>query len=1113
MESNFTFLKNNQQYESFSSACMEAEQSISISPAITALLCRRALELAVKWVYSSDSYLEVPYQDKLSSLIHDRTFRDVITPELFPLIKYVVKLGNIAAHTGNKISREEAVLSLHNLQQFVSWIDYCYSEEYTAGDFCEDFLAVGVEKKVSLKELEDLHEQLGAQDKKLKDIVADNEELRQELRQVREQNEKERAFNVDEISEFETRKRYIDIDLKDAGWIFGEDCIEEYELEGMPYGSGTGYADYVLFAKNGKALAVVEAKKTSKDPNEGKQQAKLYADCLESRFGQRPVLFYTNGFESFIWDDNSYPPRLVSGFYAQDELQLLIDRRSDKIPLDKIQINDKITDRYYQKEAIKAVCESFSSGDRKALLVMATGSGKTRTVASLVDVLTQHEWVKNVLFLADRTALVRQAKNSFNNNVANLSLCNLLENKDNPESRMIFSTYPTVMNMIDDSKTEDGKKLFTVGHFDLIIIDEAHRSIYKKYQAIFDYFDALLLGLTATPKDDIDKNTYHIFELENNVPTYAYDLINAIEDAYLVPYNTVETELKFLEQGICYDDLSEEEKEQYEETFADEEQMPDFISGDKLNTCLFNDDTIDKVLNNLMDKGIKVEGGDKLGKTIIFAKNHRHAEKIVERFDILYPHYKGNFARVIDNHVNYAQDLIDKFSDKDKMPQIAVSVDMLDTGIDIPEIVNLLFFKKVRSKAKFWQMIGRGTRLCEDLFGTGLDKENFLIFDFCGNFEFFRLNARGKEVKPTLSLTEKIFNAKVDLIKELQNINYQEDKYINYRERLIKELLVDIKQLNRESFKIKQHLRYIDKYASKEAWQELGIIDVSEIKEHIAPLLIPSTEDELAKRFDYLMFTVELAYLLGKAASKAKDNIVKTAYALSGLGTIPQVMEKKDIIEKVQTDDFWTEADIFEYEQVREALRDLIKFIEKAKSKIYYTNFTDEILNIAESKGEYSTYNLQSYKKKANTYLREHQDHLSIYKLKNNKQLTRTDIQALEHILWGEIGSRDDYQKDFGDTPLAILVRQVVGMEQKAANEAFSEFLNDAKLDSKQIRFVKTIVDYIIKNGHMLDKRVLQEEPFQSIGSIAELFPMERAIEIVGVIDSINKNATELSGA
>ncbi|WP_427340445.1 DEAD/DEAH box helicase family protein [Caloranaerobacter sp. DY30410] len=1110
MLSNFSFLEKNKRFNDFASACIEAEKSIAVSPATTAILSRRALELAVKWVYKHDGYLKVPYQDNLSSLIHDRTFKDIIEPKLFTMIRYVVKLGNIAAHTNSKIKREEAVLSLHNLHQFVSWIDYCYSEDYQETKFREDILPTGEEQKVSRDELEKLYNELGAKDKKLKDAILENKKLREELRKIRERNIRAKDFNVDEISEFETRKRYIDLDLKEAGWVLGEDCLIEYEVEGMPNNTGKGYIDYVLFADNGKPLAVIEAKRTSKDPNTGKQQAKLYADCLEEKFGQRPVIFYTNGFETYIWDDFNYPPRKVSGFYTKDELQLLIDRRTSRLPLNNIKINENITNRYYQKEAIKAVCEAFERGDRKALLVMATGSGKTRTAISIVDVLTRHGWVKNALFLADRTALVIQAKNNFNNLLPNLSLCNLLDDKDNPESRMVFSTYPTMMNAIDEAKTPDGRKLFTVGHFDLIIVDESHRSIYKKYGAIFDYFDAMLLGLTATPKDDIDRNTYKIFDLEDNVPTYAYELEQAVQDGYLVPYNTVETKLKFLEEGINYDDLSDEEKEKYEETFDDD--VPDFISSEALNTWLFNDNTIDQVLNILMEKGIKVEGGDKLGKTIIFAKNHRHAERIVERFNILYPHYRGEFARVIDNHVNYAQDLIYKFSDRNKMPQIAVSVDMLDTGIDIPEIVNLVFFKKVRSKAKFWQMIGRGTRLCKDLFGVGQDKENFLIFDFCGNFEFFRENPRGIEVKTSLSLTEKIFNIKVDLIKELQNLEYQQEKYIKYRKKLIEEVVNEIKALNRDNFIVKQHLKYVDKYKEPNAWSNLGTLDVANIKEHITPLIIPSDDDELAKRFDYLMFTIELAHLVGKSLNKVKKEVIKTAHSLSQLGTIPQVLEKKEIIEKIKTEEFWATADLLDYDMVREALRDLIKFIEATERRIYYTDFTDKILEIKENEGEYTTNNFESYRKKINKYIREHQDHLAIYKLKNNKQLTKQDFLELEKILWNELGTKDDYEREFGDTPLTVLVRKVVGLDQKAANEAFSEFLNDTNLDSRQIRFVKLIIDYVVRNG-VIEKTALQEEPFKSVGSIVEIFNTESAMKIVNIIDKINKNATEIIGA
>lgn len=552
------------------------------------------------------------------------------------------------------------------------------------------------------------------------------------------------------------------------------------------------------------------------------------------------------------------------------------------------------------------------------------------------------------LFLADRTALVRQAKNSFNNLLPNMSLCNLLNSKDSPDSRILFSTYPTMMNAVDETKSPDGKKLFTTGHFDLVIIDESHRSIYRKYQAIFDYFDSLLVGLTATPKNDIDKNTYYVFDLENNVPTYAYELDEAVRDGYLVPYNTVETELKFLEEGISYDELSDEEKEQYEEYFDDEGEMPDRISSETLNRWLFNDDTIDKVLAVLMERGLKVEGGDKLGKTIIFAKNHRHAERIVERFDIIFPHYRGGFARVIDNRVNYAQDLIDRFSDKSKMPQIAVSVDMLDTGIDVPEVVNLVFFKIVRSKAKFWQMIGRGTRLCKDLFGPGLDKEKFLVFDFCGNFEFFRVNQRSTEAKNAPSLTEKIFSTKVELIKGLQHLDYQEEKYVRYREQLIQGLIKEIKRLDRDSFVVKQRLRHVDKYSEPAAWEFIGALEMAELKEHLSPLIVPGEEDELAKRFDYLIFTMEMARVLGRNYTVGREKVIRTAEALAKIGTIPQVLAQKAVIDWVRNQEFWTAAGVMELETVREALRDLVKFIEKETQPIYYTNFTDEILNIEE---------------------------------------------------------------------------------------------------------------------------------------------------------------------
>ncbi|MEG1001690.1 MAG: DEAD/DEAH box helicase family protein [Cellulosilyticaceae bacterium] len=1115
MCTNFDFLKSKEIFQSFAISSVEAEKSLLVSPSTCAILSRRAVELAVKWVYSFDNDLTVPYQDNISSLIHEPTFRQIIDPDLFPLIKYIIRLGNTAVHTNADIARDEAVLSLRNLHEVVRWIDYCYADEYTAVEFDETILLTGKDKRTRPQELQDLYERLSSKDKRLEEMRKENETLRKVMTEQRRNTTENYEFEVDELSEAETRKKYIDIEIKLAGWEIGKDCLVEVPVEGMPNATGIGYVDYVLYGNNGKPLAVVEAKKSSKDPNVGSQQAKLYADCLHNQYGQRPLIFTTNGFEiNYVNDAENYPQRRVSGIFAKDELQLNVDRRNSKQSFENVLINDNISNRYYQKEAIMSVCEAIDTKHRKMLLVMATGSGKTRTAISIVDVLMRHNHVKNILFLADRKALVKQAKNNFSNLLPSLTLCNLLDNKDNPEqARMIFSTYPTMMNAIDDTKRKDGKKLFTPAHFDLIIIDESHRSIYKKYRDIFEYFDAMLLGLTATPKDEIDKNTYGIFEMENGVPTFAYELEKAVSDEYLVDYHTVEVKSKIMEEGIHYDDLNEEEKEEFEKTFEDDDTVEDTVASGAINEWLFNANTIDRVLNELMEKGLRVEGGDKLGKTIIFAKSSRHAEAIVDRFNKIFPEYGSHFVKQIDYSINYVETLIDDFSTKDKMPQIAVSVDMLDTGIDIPEILNLVFFKKVRSKSKFWQMIGRGTRLCKDLLGSGMDKESFLIFDFCNNFEFFRANPKGMETGIGESLTEKIFNSKLDIVRELQDMKYQEEDYIVYRKELLSNLLDGVSNLNEESFRVKMHQRYVETYKNKEAWQNLGAGNAAEIKEHISPLITPLTDDELAKRFDYLVYTVDLAYLQNKNATKPIRSIVQTAEELSKLGTIPQIMEHRYTIEKVQTDEFWESADILELEEVRMALRELIKFIERQKQKIYYTNFKDEILEINENGAMYNSNDLKDYKKKVEHYLKAHQDELAIYKLRNNKQLTKEDMKTLEHIMWEELGSKGEYEKEYGDTPVTKLVRKIVGLDRGAANEAFSKFLSEEKLNVAQMRYVKLIVDYIVANGMVEDNSVLMEEPFRSIGSITVLFKdnMNDAREIMDVIGQIKSNSETIA--
>lgn len=1118
MSTNFDFLTQNSTFSTFSTQAVEAEKSLAISPAASAILSRRALELAVRWVYINDDGLALPYRDNLSALIHEETFLDILEPRLFPMLKYTVKLGNTAVHTNQKIKRDDAVLSLRNLFEFCKWIEYCYSTQYQDYEdtvYDESLLQSaepGGQENHRPEDLQELYAKLGSKDKKLEDIRRENESLRAEMTKLREKNTTANAFKVDTFTEAQTRRKYIDIELMDAGWVIGSDCREEVEVSGMPNSSGKGYVDYVLFGSNGLPLAVIEAKKTGADPIAGSQQAKLYADCLENQYHQRPLIFTTNGFDIEFTDDyNQYPRRRVSGFFTKKELQLNIDRRKSRKSLDTIEINDDITNRPYQKEAVTAVCDAIRRKHRRMLIVQATGSGKTRVSISLVDVLRRHNYVKNILFLADRKALVRQAKKSYGNLLPDLTLCNLLDSKDDPEqSRMIFSTYPTMMNAIDDTKGKEGNKLFTPAHFDLIIVDESHRSIYKKYQDIFEYFDGMLLGMTATPKEEIDRNTYSIFNLERGVPTFAYELDQAVAEGYLVDYSTLEYKTKIMEDGIHYDQLSEEEKEEFEETFGCDETIDKDISSNAVNEWLFNEDTICKVLSTLMEKGLKVEGGDKLGKTIIFAKNSPHAKAIVDCFQKYYSEYGSDFIRQIDYKISYAETLIDDFSTKDRFPQIAVSVDMLDTGIDIPEILNLVFFKKVRSYSKFWQMIGRGTRLCKDLFGPGMDKEAFLIFDFCNNFDYFRENKTGKETRIQESLSEKIFNCKVHIARELQASEFQNDeKYARYRADLVNELNGQVVELNDASWRVRQHLRYVEMYREQLSWKNLETASMSELKEHIAPLVVPKREDELARRFDYLLLSIELAQLQSKNAVQNMGIVMQTAEQLSGLYSIPQVKAQQSVIECARTEEFWENAALFDMENVREALRDLLKFIEKGRTNIYYTDFEDHIIEEKEGEAVSFSNDLKNYRKKVEYYLKEHKDHLAVYKLRRNKRLTAAEFAELERILWEELGTKEEYRKEYGTTPVGRLVRKIVGVDRDVVNAAFSEFMSEEKLNLSQIRFVRLMVDYISVNGNIEDNQVLTKDPFRSVGSITSLFreDMSVAQQIMKAAEEFRKNS------
>ena len=1094
--SNFDFLKAEEKFSSFADVAISAERILPIDYAASVINCRRAMEFAIKWMYSVDGELVMPWEDKLISLMNTDEFRDIIDDALWHRLDYIRKTGNAAAHAGRRITKEQAMLCLENLYIFMDYLAYCYADDYIEGHFDPSILDQPQSAPAPVINPETELE--------LARLMEENAALREELTARREEQQQTYVPKPLDISEYKTRKLYIDAMLEDAGWIEGKNWINEYEIPGMPNKSEVGYADYVLMGDDGRVLSVVEAKRTCVDVSQGRQQAKLYADLIEKKQGRRPVVFLTNGFDTHIVD-NQYPERKVAAIYSKRDLEKLFNLQSMRGSLKYIVVDKNIAGRYYQEAAIKAVCNSFGTKNRrKALLVMATGSGKTRTVIALCKVLLEQGWIKNVLFLADRNSLVTQAKRNFVNLLPDFAVTNLCEEKDNYQAHGVFSTYQTMMNCIDSVHDEEGK-LFSCGHFDLVICDEAHRSIYNKYKDIFNYFDAPLVGLTATPKDEIDKNTYEVFELENGVPTYGYDLAQAVKDGYLVDFMSVETTLKFIQQGIVYDELSEEDKQAYEETFENEDgELPESIASSALNEWIFNRDTIREVLHILMTQGLKIEYGNKIGKTIIFAKNHNHAERILEVFGEEYPHLL-NYAKVIDNHMNYAQSAIDEFSDPKKLPQIAISVDMLDTGIDVPEVLNLVFFKKVMSKAKFWQMIGRGTRLCPGLI-DGEDKQKFYIFDFCGNFEFFRMN-KGKPSANMIALQGAIFGLQFEIVYKLQDLQYQTERLIAYRNSLVEYISGKVRELNRENFAVRQHLRYVDQYAVDDNYKGLTYEDTLLVKAELAPLIEPDPDDAAALRFDALMYGIELAYLAGKKYSRARQDLLKKVAAVAGVANIPEIMMQAELIDKILHTDYVDNADINDFEYIREKLRNLMKYIPKG-GPVYDTNFSDEVLSIEWKESELENDDLKNYKAKAEYYVRQHQDNAVITKLKENVPLTADDVKVLEEILWSEVGTKQEYEAEYGEKPLGEFVREIVGLDMKAAKAAFARYLDENYLDSRQIYFVNQIVEFIVHNGMMKDLSVLQEPPFTDQGSIVEVFTdLSVWMGIRSVIDQVNANA------
>ena len=1096
--SNFTFLPAD--YRSLADAAQTAESHVFSDARGACFHARFALETAVHWLYRHDQNLEMPYDQSLGALLHAPSFQQRVPEAIFQKARTIQKVGNQAVHSQRPIRQFDALQLVKELQHILYWVARTYTRSGAAPLGSVEWDGKKVPRPaitpapVPQSELERLEKELAASKqqelKRQQELDALDENLKllkQQLAEARAANEE--AADPHDYSEAETRTYLIDVDLQRAGWPLDQKRDREYEVTGMPNKKGLGYVDYVLWGDDGKPLAVVEAKRTTADPKVGQQQAKLYADCLEAMHGQRPIIFYTNGYETTIWDDATYPPRRVAGFYKKDELTRLILRRSTLKPLNIADISTTIVERYYQRRAIGSICSNLAAHQRKGLLVMATGTGKTRMAIALVDLLQRANWAKRVLFLADRVSLVNQAANAFKIHLPDSSPVNLVTEKDT-EGRVYVSTYPTMMGLINETKGNAAR--FGVGHFDLIIIDEAHRSVYQKYSEIFNYFDSLLFGLTATPREQVDRNTYELFDLEPGVPTDAYELETAVRDEFLVPPRVQEVDLKFPRDGINYDDLSDEEKLEWEsKDWGDDEDgdsVPDRVNASAINNWLFNISTVDLVLKHLMEHGHKVEGGDRLGKTILFARNHDHAAFIEERFNYHYPQFAGHFARVIDHQANYPQSLIDDFSQKDKAPHIAISVDMLDTGIDVPEVLNLVFFKPVYSRIKFWQMIGRGTRLCPELFGPDDAKKDFRIFDFCFNFAFFKENPNGIEGAGGVPLGTRIFRSRVQLLGHLQT-SPELDKEGALAGSLGNTLHGEVAAMNHENFIVRMYLGSVERFQDRAKWNALTEEDRATLQSEVAGLPNQLDTDEIeARMFDMTALRMQLAHVEGDTNTfeTRRSRVVEISMLLEEKDTIPAVKAQLEYLAAIQEISFWEDINLTLLEELRIRLRGLVQFLDKKKRKIVYTDFQDEIIDVNEVNPlTVPKMTGPQYAKKVEEYLKSHLDHIAVQKLRQNEPLTPTDIEELENVLV-QIG------EDEGDTlltgllesseapSLAHFVRKLVGMDRGTAIKAFAAFMTDKSLSTQQTRFIELIIEQLTVQG-IIPPEALYEPPFTNL--------------------------------
>jgi type I restriction enzyme R subunit len=1089
-----------------------AERYAHDDPASSLIKQRTFVEQVVGAIYSHYR-LEPPYSDNLNDLMTAEPFRQSVPEVVQNKLHTVRKAGNHAAHPRRPITKQQSLDCLAQVFDIARWFharvddgDPAAAPTYVAPPPSTDGAAKTKDALEKLRLAEAKYESILATlaDETQKRLDAERAATEHEtaLAQLKDEGQKVATFL--QFNEETTRRRLIDQALVAAGWNVGalgantEEVRQEVRLCTMPTPSGEGFADYVLYGDDGKPLAVVEAKKTAKDPRQGGEQARIYADCLEKETGVGPVIFFTNGADIFLWDDaQGYPYRKVYGFYSKDSLEYLTHQRFNKKPPATVEPNLAIANRMYQLEAVKRVCERFSSNFRKALLVQATGTGKTRVAVSLCDVLMRAGWVKRILFLCDRRELRKQADRVFKEFMPGEPRVVVDSSTSmDRDKRIYLATYPAMMKCFED---------FDVGFFDLIIADESHRSIYKKFQTLFKYFDALEVGLTATPVRFIERNTYELFECEDRDPTSHYSFEDAIHarPPFLVPFRVVTGSTEFRRSGFRYPDMTPDQQRQLEDQDPLAQQV-DYESED-LDRYFFNRDTTRQLWRTVMDNGIREATGGHVGKTIVFARSHDHAMHMADVFSETYPQYGSAFCRVIDNQEPRAEQLIDDFKDAKNELTIAIYVDMLDTGIDVPEVVNLVFAKPVKSYVKFWQMIGRGTRLCPDLFGPGRDKKEFLIFDFWSNFWYF--DEKYKESQPSLhkSLLQHLFEARVELAQVA--LDKMDQATFDAAAALI---IGDIRAVrDTNAIDARDRWRELEMLADGDRVHHFAAVTKADLLSIAAPLqhLRAIRGDEDAYRFDLLMTRLEVELMKGgPSAPKVEDlrGRVQEAVELLGKNQNP-VKAKADSITKVRNKEFWATPQVHHLETLRRELRGIMKYQQlPPTTRVAPQDFdvTDTDLSIDTYIPRLEGLDLVEYKRRVESVLSEHFRENSILgRVRAGEAVREDELEELVRLVL-QVDDRANIRHLAGHDPatrrsLLAVFRGLVGLDAAAVERAFTEFVHKhPHLSAQQLRFLQVLQNYIAQNGGIEIDR-LYEPPFTTIHaeSVDGVFPAPKDVD------------------